>query len=228
MKQLNANRIGKPAAVSAAVFAIIYSIFQLLAAFKIIPHPDELFWLFLPSLLLAFAFVTTMVCLHYTVSEENKIYTAIASAFAVVYCTCVSIVYFTQLAVVIPQLLQNKIDDNHVLVFADKSFMVAVDCIGYGVMSLTAFIAAFAFKHGYKSRWLYRSLLFSGILAPFIVGSFFIPAFLAVGALWMIAAPMALINTAKWFTNNLNNLYDHSTSKPHDLRREEPFEYECQ
>src|SRR5215204_1046533 len=122
MKQLNANKIGKPAAVLAAVFALTYCVFAILSLLKLLTHPYDLLWQFLPSLLLAFAFVITIVCLHYTVAEENKIYTAIASAFAIVYCSCVSIVYFTQIAVVIPQLLQHKIDDNHLLAFTDKSF----------------------------------------------------------------------------------------------------------
>jgi hypothetical protein len=49
----NAGRIGKYAAAFSVVLAITYSVFQLLAVFKVIPHPHELFWLFLPSLLLA-------------------------------------------------------------------------------------------------------------------------------------------------------------------------------
>src|SRR4051812_31537544 len=101
MKQSNANKIGRPAAGFGAVFALMYSVFAILSLLKLLPHPYDLLWQFLPSLLLAFAFVITIVCLHYTVAEEKKIYTAVATAFAVVYCSCVSIVYFSQIAVVI-------------------------------------------------------------------------------------------------------------------------------
>lgn len=202
MKQVSANKMGEPAAVLAAVFALLYSVFAVLSLMKLLPRPYDLFLQFLPSLLLGFAFVITIVCLHYTVKEERKIYTAISMAFGVVYCSLVSMVYFTQLAVVIPQMSQNKINDDHLLAFTGKSFMVAVDCIGYGVMGLSAFFAAFAFRTEYRSRWLYRSLLFSGILTPFVIASFFIPALLAVGALWMIAMPMALINSARYFSSN--------------------------
>ncbi|MFL5740402.1 MAG: hypothetical protein ACJ75B_09315 [Flavisolibacter sp.] len=226
MKQLNANNIGRPAAVLAAAFALTYSVFAILSLLKLLPHPYELFWQFLPSLLLAFTFVITIVCLHFTVPEEKKIYTALAAAFAVVYCSCVCIVYFTQIAVVIPQLLQQKINDDHVLVFTDKSFMVAVDCIGYGLMCLSTLFAALAFKQDYRSRWLYRSLLFSGFLTPFTIAAFFIPAFLAVGALWIIAMPMALINSAKWFSRNKKQPYN--TSKQKNLKTEEIVEYDLQ
>lgn len=199
MHKDNVKAIGRLAALLAVLFAIIYSVFALLSLFKLIPHPFDLFWQFLPSLLLAFAFVVTIVCLHYSVAEEYKIYTAIASAFAVLYAACVTIVYFTQMAVVFPAQLQHKIDDTYILAFSDGSFMVAVDCMGYGIMSLTTLFAAFAFKGDSRHKWLYRSLMYNGLLTPFVIAAFFIPAFLAIGALWMITLPMAMINVAKLF-----------------------------
>ena len=150
---------------------------------------------------MAFAFVVTIICLHYSASRERKIYTAIASAFAIVYCTAVTIVYFTELAVVIPQLVRHKISDEHLLAFKDGSFMVAVDCIGYAIMSLSTLFAAFAFKNVEGNRWLYRSLLYNGLLTPVVIAAFFVPAFLVIGALWMITLPTAMINAAKWFRN---------------------------
>jgi len=202
MKAGNPNMIGKFAAALSAAFAIFYSVFALLSVFKLIAHPYELFWQFLPSLLLGFAFVVTIICLHYAAAEELKVYTAIASAFAVLYCSCVTIVYFTQIAVVIPKILQHNIDENHVLVFSGKSLMVAVDCIGYALMSVSTFFAAFAFKNDDKNIWLYRSLLCHSLLAPIIILAFFIPAFIFVGALWIITLPAAMITAARMFGRN--------------------------
>lgn len=193
------KKLGKPAAILSAVFAIAYSVFQLLALFKVIPHPHELFWLFLPSLLLAFTFLITIICLHYSVNDEHKIYTAIAVAFGILYCAFVSIVYFTQLVVVIPALLQNRIDESHVLAFSGKSFFVAVDCIGYATMNAATFFAAFAFQKDRQNKWLYRSLLLNGFQTPIVILAFFFPAFMFVGALWMITLPMAMINAARLF-----------------------------
>lgn len=198
-----AMKVGKSAAILSSLFAIVYSAFALLSLFKLIPPPYDLLWQFLPSLLLAFAFVTTMVCLHYSVAEEHKIYTAIAAAFAILYAACVTIVYFTQLAVVVPALLQHKIDDKHLLAFSDGSFMVAVDCIGYALMSMATLFAAFAFKDDRQNKWLYRSLLCNGLLTPFVIAAFFIPAFLAIGALWIITLPVSMINTAKLFSRKV-------------------------
>jgi len=73
---------------------------------------------------------------------------------------------------------------------------------------LSTFFAAFAFKRNYRSRWLYRSLLFNGFLTPFTIAAFFIPALLAIGALWMITMPMALINAASWFSINGKYIYN--------------------
>jgi hypothetical protein len=199
MHKGSVKTVGRLAASLAALFAIIYSVFALLSLLGLIPHPFDLFWQFLPSLLLAFAFIVAIICLHYSVAEEFKIYTAIASAFAVLYAACVTIVYFTQMAVVFPVQLQHKIDNSYILAFTDGSFMVAVDCIGYGIMSLTTLFTAFAFKGVSKQKWLYRSLLYNGLLTPFIIAAFFIPAFLVIGALWIITLPMAMINSAKLF-----------------------------
>jgi len=127
------------------------------------------------------------------------VYTAIASAFAVLYCACVTFVYFTQIAVVIPKFLQHNIDETYVLAFSGKSFMVAIDCIGYALMSVATFFAAFAFKNDYKHRWLFGSLLYNGLLAPIIILAFFISAFIFVGALWIITLPMAMISATKMF-----------------------------
>jgi hypothetical protein len=207
MKTNNIRSIGQPAALLSMAFAVIYSIFQLLAIFKLIPHPKELFWLFLPSLLLAYTFLITIICLHYLVAEAHKIYTAIASAFALLYCAFVSIVYFTQLAVVIPLLSHGKIDDTHLLAFTDKSFLVAVDCIGYATMNASTFFAALAFRFDERNRSLYRSLLFNGLQTPIVLLAYFIPLFMFIGALWMVTLPMAMINVYNWFRKNRHELF---------------------
>ena len=199
MKTSSARKVGKPAALFSASFAIIYSMFQLLAVFKVISHPHELFWLFFPSLLLAYTFLITIICIHYSVADDIKVYTGIASAFAILYCGFVSIVYFTQLTIVIPALLRNEIDEHHVLAFTDKSFFVAVDCIGYATMNAGTLFAAFAFRDRLQNKWLYRSLLLTGVQTPVVILAFFIPAFMFVGALWMITLPMAMINAARFF-----------------------------
>jgi hypothetical protein len=213
MNHSNAGKIGKYAAVFSVVFAITYSVFQLLAAFKVIPHPHELIWLFLPSLLLAFSFLISVICLHYFAEEDCKVYTAIATAFALLYCAFVSIVYFTQLAVVIPLLLQQKINETHLLAFSAKSFLVAVDCIGYAAMNAATLFAAFAFRSKLYTKSLYTSLLLNGFLTPIVILAYFIPAFMYLGALWMITLPVAMIQAARLFEAKNHMPIKHTSFK---------------
>lgn len=75
---------------------------------------------------------------------------------------------------------------------------MAVDCRGYFFMSLSTFSAAFAFNDE-ANKWLYRGLLYNGLLMPVLVLAFFFPVFYYVGALWMITFPLAMINAARLF-----------------------------
>lgn len=191
--------LGYWSAILSVIFALGYSVAQLLSTFKIIPHPQDLFWLFLPSLFLAPAFLLTMISLHYSISGSLKIWTAAGCAFAILYTICASIVYFTQLTVVLPKELKGQVDANYVLIFETKTFLMAVDCIGYFFMSLSTLFAAFAVR---KHKWMYRGLLWNGLLLPILILAFFYPAFYYAGAVWMLTFPLAMINTAKFFKSS--------------------------
>ena len=194
------KKIGFWSAVLSLFFALGYSVPQILSELKIIPHPKDLFWLFLPSLFLAPAFLLTMISFHYIAPGDLKIWTAIGWSFALLYSISASIVYFTQLTVVLPLQLKGEIDEKHVLIFQSKSFLMAIDCLGYFFMSLSTFFAAFAFKN--NNKWLYRGMLYNGLLMPVLVPAFFYPVFYYVGALWMITFPLAMVNAAKLFRSN--------------------------
>lgn len=200
MKNSSIYKIGFWSAALSAAFALAYSVAQILSTSKILPYPHDMFWLFLPSLFLASVFVTTMVCLHYSVEENLKIWTALGIAFALMYAPLVSIVYFSQLTVVIPALLRGEINETHVLSFPGRTFLMAVDCLGYFFMSLATFFAAFAFKNNHETKWLYRGLLWNGLLMPVLVLAFFYPVFYYVGAIWIITFPLAMINATKYFS----------------------------
>ena len=190
------KKIGYWSAIMSIVFALSYSVAELLSTFKVIPHPHNLFWLFLPSLFLAPAFLITMICLHYAADKSLQIWTAIAAAFALLYCADVSMVYFTELTVVVPAQLNDRINEKQVLLFDRRTFLMAVDCLGYFFMSLSTFFAAIAFK---KHRWLYRGLLWNGALMPVLILAYFFPVFYYLGAAWMITFPMAMLHSVKLF-----------------------------
>src|SRR5215203_1352972 len=122
------NAIGCWSATLSAGLGITYSVFQVFSELKLIPHPQDLFWLFSPSLLLAPAFLVAMISLHYSVEHNLKLFTAISVAFAVLYCTDATLVYFTQLTTVLPALLSNQMNEKQVLLFDRRTFLIAVDC----------------------------------------------------------------------------------------------------
>lgn len=206
----NVKTIGYWAATFSLLFAVTYSVPQVFSEFKLIPHPQDLIWLFAPSLFLGPAFLITMVCIHYSVHSEVRIWTALGVVFAVLYTSCVTIVYFTQLTVVIPKLLRAEIDETNILAFRSRSFLNAVDCLGYFFMSLSTFFAAFAFAGTAGNKWLYRGLLYNGLLLPILILAFFYPFFYYIGALWMITFPLAMIQVARQFKKttywNLNQI----------------------
>ena len=75
MKVDNLEMTGKLAAAFYAAFAISHMVSDVLYVFEIIAHPNDLFWQFLPSLLLGFAFVVYFTCLHNAVVEELRLNT---------------------------------------------------------------------------------------------------------------------------------------------------------
>ena len=102
MNNSSLSKIGIWSATLSVIFGFGYSVPQILSEIKVIPHPQDLFWLFLPSLFLAPSFLIGMICLHYSTDLNLKVWTAIGVAFTVLYCADVSIVYFSQLTVVVP------------------------------------------------------------------------------------------------------------------------------
>ena len=214
------KEMGFWSAILSLIFAIGYIIPQIFSTSGILPHPRDLFWLFLPSLFLAPAFVLTIICLHYVAPASLRIWTAIAWSFAVIYCSFVTLVYFVELTVVVPAQLKGATGRIDLLLFDRRTFMMAIDCLGYFFMSLSTFFAAFAFKN-LRSKWLYRSLLLNGSLIPVLVLAFFYPVFYYVGALWMITFPVAMINAARLF-HRLNDSSQLELKRHYQDRKNEP------
>lgn len=189
------DMIGFWAAVSSLVFGLGYVAAQLFSWLKIITYPNDLFWLFLPSLFLAPAFLITMICLHYRASYQLKVYTAIGVAFALVYCTMATLTYFTQLGAIVPLLVRGDIDQTHPLFFKSRSFTMAIDCLGYFFMSMSTLFAAFAFKNTHRK--LYWWLLGNGALVVLLIPAFFYPVLYYIASIWAVSFSVSMVQAAK-------------------------------
>jgi hypothetical protein len=218
MKGMTTCQAGGFAALLSIIFAILYSVAQIATLLHLLPSPYDLIAMFVPSLLLAPAFVITMATLYHRSARHSRFFALVGLCFALLYCAFVSLVYFGQLAAIIPLQLKKETVDSQLL-FQGSSLVVAVDCIGYGFMSLATLFTAFAYA---ERKGLYRSLLVHGLLAPIIIASFFIPVLLLGGALWMITFPWAMIQSYRYFKSLFKAAYrqgkEEQTSDDHPER----------
>lgn len=145
-----------------------------------------------PSLLLGIAFVALMVCVHHAADATVRIWSHLAVAFATIYATLVSLVYYVQLAFVLPRLAEGRTQGIEMLLFEPfDSFLYAVDVYGYSLMSLSTLCAAAVFKGEGLERWIRAALIANGCLIPFLALQMYWPALIWGGALWAITFPAA-------------------------------------
>ena len=61
---------------------------------------------------------------------------------------------------------------------------------------------------GTAFKWLYHGFLRNGALMPVLVLAFFYPVLYCISAVWMIAYPLAMINTAEFFKKDTLKEFD--------------------
>jgi len=145
-----------------------------------------------PSLLLGVSFVALTVSIHYTAETSARIWSHLAVVFASMYATLISIVYYVQLAFVIPRLARGDAEGIQLLIFEPfDSFLYAVDVFGYSLMSLSTLFAAAVFRSDGIERWIRWALVANGCLIPFLALQMYYPPLIWGGSLWAITFPSA-------------------------------------
>jgi hypothetical protein len=145
-----------------------------------------------PSLLLGISFVVLTLSIHYYAEASRRIWSHAAVAFASMYATLISIVYYVQLAFVIPRLARGDAEGIHLLIFEPfDSFLYAVDVFGYSLMSLSTLFAAAVFRARGIERWIRGALIANGCLIPFLSLQMYYPPLIWGGSLWGITFPTA-------------------------------------
>ena len=195
------RRLGFWSAVLCTVFSLAYVLAQLAEWFGWLgseggPHSRSttfgLAVLLTPSLLLGLAFVVLMVSVHHAAEAPARLWSHVAIVFAGMYATLISIVYYVQLAFVIPRIARNDAEGIELLLFEPfDSFLYAVDVYGYSLMSLATLFAAAVFKRQGLERWIRRALIANGCLIPFLALQMYYPPLIWGGALWAITFPAA-------------------------------------
>ena len=196
------SKFGCLAATGALVASVAYGIPQLLQVAGVLTGPWDRILIFAPSLALAPAFVLTMVAVHATASRAKQIWSLAALALAIMYGVLVSIVYVTQLGVVIPHELRGDGDLYKLLACCSAGqFMTGIDLLGYTLMSLSTLLAAPVFDGAGPQRVRFW-LLANGALAPFLLMQLAYPKLIFIGALWLVTFPLAMLFLALFFRHD--------------------------
>ncbi len=201
--------LGLWSALLSSLFSITYVVAQLAEWAGLLgssggPHSKSTTYglaiLLTPSLLLGISFVVLMVSIHYIADSPKRIWSHVAVVFASMYATLVSIVYYIQLAFVMPRIARGETEDIQILIFEPfDSFLYAVDVFGYSLMSLSTLFAAAVFKLQGIERWIRWALIANGCLIPFLALQMYYPPLIWGGSLWGITFPVATLLLALHF-----------------------------
>lgn len=159
-----------------------------------------LFILLTPSLLLAPAFLVLMVSLHQLAPPERKVWSQSAIAFATIYAGLVGLVYYVQLTLVAPRIMQDRIDGIEFLLFAPfDSFLYAVDILGYSCMSLATLFASRIVTGRGIERVARIALTANGLLLPFLALQMYFHDLIWIASLWAVTFPASTVALAILF-----------------------------
>jgi choline-glycine betaine transporter len=170
------SRIGFWSSITAFAMAAGYSVVQILQMLGLLTFPWDEILIFGFSIGIPVPFVLAMIALHHSVSGERRVWTHCAVILAAMYAVLVTIVYPTQLALV-----------------------VVIDGAGYLLMGLATLFAAGAFRDDPSRKWLRRFLIANGLIDPVILAVYIFPWLLPAGGLWVITAPGSMWLLARHF-----------------------------
>lgn len=133
-----------------------------------------------------------MVSVHQLAAPERRVWTHAAVAFATVYATLISTVYFVQLTLVAPRLAAGRTAGIEPFLFVPfDSYLYAVDILGYSFMSLATLFAARALTAGGMEGRARAFLTANGLLIPFLVLQMYWHPLIWIASLWAITFPAA-------------------------------------
>lgn len=157
---------------------------------------------FVPSLILAPAFVILMFLIHNIASENKKILTQLALGFSLICATILSFHYYIQLTFVQQGLLNNELTGLWQFATPNPhSFFWTFAALGYGFMGIALLFAAplFAEKSDRVIKWLFiaNGVVGLGFLVGNALGVFI--ANILSSFVWGALFPIATVLLAKKF-----------------------------
>ncbi len=120
--------------------------------------PIDYLWLY-PGSVLAIVFVLLIACIHHYSDQRQKVLTHTALIFSGAYAVVILVDYFIQLAVIQPSLVSGEKEGLSLFTqYNPHGVFIALESLGYFLMSLSLGLAAFVFKTGRLEkaiRWLF-------------------------------------------------------------------------
>lgn len=207
-----ARNLGRGAAIACTVFSLAYVAAQVLewrgllgshGGPESLSTPLGLAVLLTPSLLLGSSFLILIAALYEFAEPHTHVFARVALVFATAYATLISLVYFVQLTLIAPRLASGDTVGLEAFLFVPyRSFLFAIDLLGYSFMCISSLFAAFALPAGRASASVARGfLLANGLLLPFLALQMFFPVLIYPAALWAIVFPSATFALAVVFSD---------------------------
>jgi hypothetical protein len=201
--------VGFWSAVLATVFSVFYIIGQLAEWLGLLGSrggpessstPLGIVVLLTPSILLGSAFLVLMASIHEAADRERRVWSHAALAFATIYAALISIVYFVQLTLIAPRLAGGDAHGLEPFLFVPfRSFLYAVDILGYTFMSIATLFAARVFVGGGRERVARWALTANGLLVPFLVFQMYYHPLIWIASLWAVTFPLSTWTLASLF-----------------------------
>src|SRR4030095_8228107 len=109
------NKDGFWAGIFAYIFAIAYSIIQILQVLEVLNFPTDEILIYGTSLGIVIPFIFEILALHYVTPQNKRIWSHAALTFTIIYAVFVTANYVVQLATVLPNKLNGTYDQIKIL-----------------------------------------------------------------------------------------------------------------
>lgn len=209
VKSKSIAKLGFYPALLAFIAIVGYDIAQILQIVWYFKFPLDAILIYGFSLLIPIPFILAMLALHYSVSDDKKIWTHAALLFTVMYAMYVTLNYVVQLATVIPMTLRGALDEVRILDQTPHSLFWDIDALGYIFLGLATLFAVPVFAKKGLELWTRRFFLANALITPLIALVYFYPTFsitlLLLGSPWMITASGSMLFLALYFKQKISS-----------------------
>jgi hypothetical protein len=134
---------------------------------NLVPH--DYIWMY-PATLLMGIFVVLLASLHQATPENRRLYSLVALVFGAMAASLLAVDYYIQIAALQPSILKGEFEGVALVTqYNPHGIFIALEELGYLLMSLAFLFAGIAFAHATRLERAVRWLLMGGALAVFAV-----------------------------------------------------------